>query len=188
MSVTEPGAHLCDRIPLCGIAVVCSAFVHRYRGSNLGPHGHVASPLPSEPSHVASPLPDLFFLKVVNGSLFLFLFCDFHRTVEIGARSIFLWKIRPCYCSNSFQLSILPITVPGGLIGSCLTQCHPHNFTPSSSIHVCLHQLPFPLGQLPLSWIPQKAPTPNSSCSAQSLPSFFVLTGTEGCPGQVTVP
>lgn len=114
MSVTEPGAHSCDRIPLCGIAVVCSAFVHRYRGSNLGPHGHVANPLPSEPSHVASPLPDLFFLKVVNGSLFLFLFCDFHRTVEIGARSIFLWKIRPCYCSNSFQLSILPITSTWG--------------------------------------------------------------------------
>lgn len=99
-----------------------------------------------------------YFLKVVNGSLFLFLFCDFHRTVEIGARSIFLWKIRPCYCSNSFQLSILPITVPGGLIGSCLTQCHLHNITPSSSIHVCLHQLPFPLVSFLCPGFPRKPP------------------------------
>lgn len=62
-SVTETGAHACDRIPLCGIAVVCSAFVRRYRGSNLGPHGCVASPSPSEPSHLASPLPHLFFWR-----------------------------------------------------------------------------------------------------------------------------
>lgn len=91
------------------------------------------------------------FLKVVNGSLLMFLFCDFHRTVEIGTRSIFLWKIRPCCCSNAFQLSIPPITVPGGLIGSCLTQSHLYNFIPSSSVHVCLHQLP-------LSWIFLKPP------------------------------
>lgn len=74
---------------------------------------------PSEPSlHLAPPSA---FLKVINGSLFLFLFCDFHITVETGARNTFLWKVRPYNCSSLFLLPAVSITGTGGLTGAPLT-------------------------------------------------------------------